>query len=125
MTLSEFCVRWESRAQELERLGALVPAADLCRAMLTDLSQLELTKEEPPLSLKEAAALSGYSEAHLLRLVTQGKLLSLRAPGRHGRHAFRRTDLPQKPSGRHTLEAGVHDLASRLYGGKEARNGQS
>lgn len=125
MTMGEFRARWEARAAELERLGALVAAASLCRAMLEDLVLLEEPKDEAPLSLRDAAVYSGYSKAHLARMVSEGRLVSLRAPGGRGRHAFHRCDLPQKPGRRHTLEAGVHDLASRLYGGKEAKNGRS
>ena len=91
--------------------------------MLEDLLLLQEPTDEESLSIREAAAYSGYSEAHLARLVSEGRLVSLRV-GR-GRHAFRKGDLPQKPVRRHTLEAGVHDLASRLYGGKEAKNGRS
>jgi hypothetical protein len=81
---------------------------------------------EQILSMKEASQYSGYSEDQLARLVKQGKLPTLRAPGSRSRYAFRKADLPQKPGARHTLAAGVHDLASRLSKprGKEARNGR-
>ncbi|HYL31382.1 MAG TPA: hypothetical protein VEU27_15820, partial [Gemmatimonadales bacterium] len=78
---------------------------------------------EDILSMREASEHSGYSEDHLARLVKQGKLRTLRPPGNRGRHAFRRGDLPQKPGTRHSIDAGVHDLASRLLGGKERRHG--
>lgn len=123
MSPNELRAKWQARADELERLGALVPAGPLCRALLDDLAQLGKEEAEAALSLREAAEFSGYSKDHLSRLVKQGKLRTLRPPGSRGRYAFQRADLPQKPGARHTVPAGVHDLASRLYRGKEGRNG--
>lgn len=123
MSPDELRAKWQARTEELERLGALVPAGPLCRAVLEDLAQLRPEDDEEILSLREAAEYSGYSEDHLSRLVKQGRLRTLRPPGSRGRYAFQKADLPQKPGQRHTVPAGVHDLASRLYGGKEGRNG--
>jgi hypothetical protein len=126
MTLNELRAKLEAQAEEFDRLGAMVPAGKLVRALLDDLAALATTDDEEVLSMPEASAYSGYSEDHLARLVKQGKLATLREPGSRGRYAFRKADLPQKPGGRHTKDAGVHDLASRLSKprGKEAQNGR-
>lgn len=81
---------------------------------------------EDMVSMREASQHSGYSEDHLARLVKQGKLPTLRPAGSRARYVFRRGDLPQKPGAQHTINAGVHDLASRLSKsrGKEAQNGR-
>ena len=80
--------------------------------------------ENRVLSLTEAAASSGYSAAHLARLVKQGKLRTLRLPESRGRLSFRQGDLPRKPGAPHPSRAGVHELASRLdIRGKERRYG--
>jgi hypothetical protein len=124
MTLAQLRAKWATLASELEGLGALVPAGQFSRAFLEDLERLATTPAEELLTLREASAYSGYSEAHLARLVREGRLPTLRDPGARGRHTFRKVDLPQKPCAPHTVDAGVHDLASRLYRGKEGRHGR-
>ena len=116
----------EARAREFERFGALVNGAALCRALVQDLTQLQHARHNRVLSLAEASEISGYSQAHLARLVKQGKLRSLRPMGSRGRLTFSKADLPRKPGPHHTSGAGVHDLASRLgIRGKGGRNGQA
>jgi hypothetical protein len=75
------------------------------------------------LNLDEAARLSGYSEDHLARLVRERKIPDARPSGARGRLRLRRGDVPVKPGRRYTPDADVRDLASRLFGGKEGRNG--
>ncbi len=126
MTEAEFLGKWEARAAEYERLGILANAASLCRALLDDLAKVRVASENGVLSLAEAAGWSGYSQAHLSRLVKEGKLETLRAPGSRGRLSFRAADLPRKPGPQHSSDAGVHDLASRLgIRGKGGRHGQA
>jgi hypothetical protein len=110
---------------EFDRLGVLVPGAALCHAFLDDLAMMQPASEDRVLSLQEAASWSGYSVSHLARLVKEGKLKTLRPSGTRGRLTFRSADLPRKPSRRHTLDAGVHELASRLFGGREGRYARS
>lgn len=126
MTLNELRAKLEVQADELDRLGAIVPAGKLLRALITDLEAVAMANQDEVLSLREASAHSGYSEDHLARLVKQGRLSTLREPGSRGRYAFRKADLPQKPGRRHTPDAGVHDLASRLSKprGKEGHHGR-
>ncbi len=124
MTEAELIAKWEARAAEYEEVGAQVSGATLCRTFLQDLASVRAAIENRVLSLAEAAACSGYSMAHLARLVKQGKLRTLRAPQSRGRLSFRQGDLPRKPGSPHPSRAGVHELASRLFGGKERRYGQ-
>jgi excisionase family DNA binding protein len=126
MTLNQLRAKLEAQAEEFDRLGAMVPASKLCRSILHDLEMIGAEAWEI-LSMQEASQYSGYSEDHLARLVKQGKLPTLRPAGSRVRYAFRRGDLPQKPGGQHTSNAGVHDLASRLSTprGKEAHHGRS
>jgi hypothetical protein len=124
MTEAELIAKWEARATEYEQVGAQVSGATLCRTFLEDLASVRVANENRVLSLTEAAAWSGYSPAHLARLVRQGKLHTLRAPESRGRLSFRQGDLPRKPGAPHPSRAGVHELASRLFRGKERRYGQ-
>jgi hypothetical protein len=76
------------------------------------------------LSLAEAASRSGYSEEHLARLVRTGRIPDRRRPGSRGRIYIAAADLPTRPRRAHTPGADVHELASRLFGGKEGHHGQ-
>ena len=124
MREAELIAKWEARAAEYDQVGAQVSGATLCRTFLEDLASVRAANEDRVLSLAEAAALSGYSTAHLARLVKQGKLQTLRLPESRGRLSFRRGDLPRKPVAPHPSRAGVHELASRLgIRGKERLHG--
>jgi hypothetical protein len=124
MQIPEFLRKWRAEAEKMRQRGVLVSGAVLCDEMLNELEAALGGEAEQSLSLKEAAEISGYSGAHLARLVRQGTLPDLRPPGTTGRIRVRRADLPVKPRKTHTLPAGVHELASRLFGGKEAKNGR-
>lgn len=76
------------------------------------------------LSLEEASRLSGYSTEHLARLVRSGRIPDRRAPGSKGRICIQASDLPMRPRPAHNAHADVHELASRLFGGKEGHHGQ-
>jgi len=75
------------------------------------------------LSLAEASARSGYSQEHLARLVRTGRIPDLRPPGSKARIFIRASDLPARPASPHTERADVHELASRLLGGREGLHG--
>jgi hypothetical protein len=92
-------------------------AAELRAALAASATEL--------LSLDQAAARSGYSKDHLGRLVREGKIPDQRPPGTRGRLAIRAHDLPRKPARSDNGRADVHDLASRLYRGKEGHHGHS
>jgi hypothetical protein len=124
--LIQLAERLEVRARDFEQLGILVNGAALSRVIAQELRSAISAEEDRPMSLAEAAAHSGYSEAHLRRLVKLGRLRTLRPPGTRGRLRFRLGDLPRKPGKAHTQNAGVHELASRLFGGKkEGHHGRS
>jgi hypothetical protein len=123
MTEAELITKWEARAAEYEEVGAQVSGATLCRTFLEDLASVQAANENRVLSLAEAAAWSGYSAPHLARLVKQGRVRTLRLPESRGRLSFRQGDLPRKPGSPHPSGAGVHELASRLFGGKERLHG--
>lgn len=80
--------------------------------------------DEELLPLDEAARRSGYSPEHLARLVRGGIIPDQRPPRSRGRVYIRACDLPTRPKRRHTPRADVHELASRLYGGREGHHGQ-
>lgn len=75
------------------------------------------------LTLADASQRSGYSQGHLARLVRDGRIPDMRPPGSRGRIRIRLSDLPARPGATHTQCADVHELASRLYGGREGRHG--
>ena len=82
------------------------------------------TAERRLLSLAESARRSGYSEEHLARLVRTGRIPDRRRPGSRGRIYIAAADLPTRLQRAHTPSADVHELASRLFGGKEGHHGQ-
>ena len=94
MTREDFLTRWTARCNELERLGAQVNGAKLCREVLADFEAVMTSEDEALLGLEAAADRSGYSKDHLRRLHHQGKLPA-RRDGR--RLFFRVGDLPRKP----------------------------
>ena len=100
----------EARARALEWAAGRVELA---------LAQAEVE----PLTLAEASTRSGYSEQHLARLVRAGQIPDQRPPGSKARIYIRASDLPTRPQKTHTQSADVHELASRLYGGREGRYG--
>jgi hypothetical protein len=125
MTRDEFLTKWAEQAEQMRRRQVLVSGAELCLEFLEDFHRVEVSEQEAVLTLRQAAETSGYSRAHLGRMVREGRLRTLRLPGSKGHLTFRRADLPQKPTASNTARAGRHDLASRLFGGKEAMNGRS
>jgi excisionase family DNA binding protein len=125
MTRDELLNKWAGHAELLSRWQCWVYGPDICAEFLADFERFEKAKQEEVLTLEEAAQVTGYSAAHIARLARDGKLRSLRPPGSRSRYRFQRSDLPQKPTSSNTAGAGVHDLASRLLGGKEGRNGRS
>jgi hypothetical protein len=117
--------RWRDEANQLRRRGQ-IHQAHLIESLAAELDEVLVATRSEVLTLRGAAERSGYSEAHLARLVKQGKLPTLRPVGSRGRLTFEAADLPRKPAGRQLTDAGVHDLASRLSKprGKEAQNGR-
>ena len=86
-------LRWQARRAELARLHALVDGAQLCDELLTELDNAVRSSADDLVTLKQAAALSGYSADHLGRLLRDG---TLRNSGRRNAPRIRRADLPRK-----------------------------
>ena len=106
----------------MEIRNAQVDGAALVTEILDDLANELQVEEEKPLSLRQAAEVSGYSQEHLARLVREKGLRTLRPEGSRGRHSFRLRDLPRKPGHGNRGTAEGHDLAKRLFGGREGHH---
>jgi hypothetical protein len=91
--LDDLRAKWCTRRDEFARFRASVDGATLCDELLADLDNVLLERNDEALTLRAAAALSGYTVDHLARLIRQGKL-----PNAGRRHAPRvsRSDLPRK-----------------------------
>src|SRR5688572_23117786 len=74
MTPTEIIDRWTARRDELRRLNASVDGAALCDELLADLKSVAADPAQKPVTVRQAAQLSGYSEDHIGRLVRDGKL---------------------------------------------------
>lgn len=85
--------RWRADAAVLRRRGAptVADALEACAAELEAAVDAWLVEE---LSIREAAAESGYSEDHLRELVRTDQLAGRNA---NGRVRVRRSDLPRRP----------------------------
>ena len=83
---------WRAQAEGLRQFGAdaQAKAVDRCADRLEEAFRLE---SDTVLSLQEAADESGYSAAHLGRMVRDGKVPNA---GRPGAPRIRRRDLPRK-----------------------------
>src|SRR5438876_11150809 len=123
MTREEFHAKWAARHAEWEKLGALVSGAKMCEEFIADFENVLTSHDEAVLNTNQAAAMTGYSRAQLLRQYKEGRLRG----HKKGKHVFFRAgDLPRKPRGVPTrrLEPGVvadektsesaRHLASRL-----------
>ena len=106
---------WRAFADE-SRARALEWAADTVENALR-------SADAEVLPLDEAAERSGYSEEHLARLVRTGRIPDMRKPGSRGRIYIRISDLPTRLPQAHTPSADVHELASRLLGGRKGHHG--
>ena len=97
MSLHELLAKWQARQEDWHRLGVQVGGAAVADEILTDLHAMMGASALEPLTLREAAMLSGYTVDHLQRLVAAGQLENI---GRKGRPRIRRGDLPVKPGHR-------------------------
>lgn len=113
-----------AKAGELRQAFADEPRARTLEWAAERIESALRSSESQLLSLTEAAARSGYSEEHLSRLVRTGRISDRRLPGSRGRIWIAAGDLPVRPGRAHTPVADVHELASRLFGGKGGHHGQ-
>jgi hypothetical protein len=85
---------WRERATELRRFGA-EPQAVTLEAVAAELEAALRAADDEELTLKEAAAESGYSAERLRHKVAEGDVPNA---GRKGAPRIRRADLPRKAS---------------------------
>ena len=83
----------DARKEAFARVNALVDGAKLVNNFLADLRELELAEPERIVTLKVAAEVSGYSAAHLARLIRQGRVPN---KGRRGSPRISINDLPPR-----------------------------
>ena len=121
--LAQLSDSWRARAQQLRDHGAAEGPARAYEVAAAELDAAMRAGEDELLPLRRAAEASGYSEGQLARLVRAGRIPDLRPPGSRRRIFIRAADLPKRAKKSHVGSADVHELASRLFGGKEARNG--
>ena len=120
MTRDELVSKYHRRKAEFAKVNAQVDGAVICGEILSDLELLWVAEAEEVLTLDQAAERSGYSKEHLARMVRQGKIRDSRPPGSKGRIFVRAADLPLRPPQYHNRTTDAHELASRLFGGREA-----
>jgi len=95
-SVSALVARWREDAELLSGHGC-ISESKIC---LKHADELEATLQEwesEVLTVAEAAAESGYSQARLRELAREGKLPDARAPGSQGPIGIRRRDLPRRP----------------------------
>ena len=110
MLVSALPTHWRARATELERFA---PAAAEAFNDAADQLESALQSKADSVTIKEAAALGGFSTDHIQRLVASGRIENV---GRKGRPRIRRDDIPTKP-GFATLQRAKlqkHSTNSRL-----------
>lgn len=106
---SEFVTRWSRRAEEMDRLRALVDGAQLIADVLADIQQLDRAGLES-VTLRDASALGGYSLDHLQRLVASGQIENV---GKRYRPRIRRSSVPVKPGHSLPSRTATDDVSDR------------
>jgi hypothetical protein len=92
MLFSEFVESLEKRVLSYERVPAEVDAATLCRDVLGE-ARLVQPDDDRWVPIKEAAAISGFSEPHLRRMRKRGEVVAT-GEGRSARYQVK--GLPRK-----------------------------
>ncbi len=93
MTPRELARAWRTDATVLRKHGAEVLAGSL-EQCADELEHVLAAGGDDVLTLAEASVASGYSVAHLRRLIASGVLRNV---SKAGRPRLRRADLPRKP----------------------------
>jgi multidrug efflux pump subunit AcrA (membrane-fusion protein) len=121
--LDELRARWRARREEFARFHATIEGATLCDELLAEFDSALQALDDEVLTLRDAAAVSGYTADHLARLIRQGRLPNA---GRRRAPLVRRRDIPIKatrPSRRtdaasYNPRSDARSLVRRLrYGG--------
>ena len=105
--------RWREGAEMLTGHGC-VSESKIC---LKHADELEATLQEwesEVLTIAEAAAETGYSEAHLRELAREGTLPDGRESGSHGPIRIRRGDVPRRPGWSRHADSGLDEFVQRL-----------
>lgn len=90
----------------MRRRGVLVSGAAICDEILRDVEAVFDSELARPLTLREAASVSGYSEDHLGKLIRQGRLTNV---GRKGSPRVRAGELPRRPGATTPGRGGGYD----------------
>lgn len=93
-SLTDLVERFHQEAEILQRWGAGTLAAAVETAAVR-VEEAVVAWQNEELTVAEAAAESGYSTAHLRRLLAESRLENA---GSTGRPRIRRSDLPRKPN---------------------------
>ena len=112
-----------AKATEFRQAFGQEPLARALEWAADQVEQAFTRSQGESVSLQEASHRSGYSKAHLARLVRTGRIPDRRLPGSKSRIYIRASDLPVRPGKEHSQGADVHELASRLLGGREGHHG--
>ena len=102
--------RWTQTAATFRASQATVDGAALCEQFVIDLESLDQDGSDDALTVAEAAEYSGFSAAHIRRLVNDGKLS---ANGRAHARRVRRGDLPRKPRVLASAAPNMHVLPAK------------
>ena len=115
---------WREEAERFEKHGCSEVAATY-KILADELERDLITWGTELLSIKEAAAESGYSEETLRRRVRKGEIAAERSNGKNSHLKLRRGHLPKKPVRRkaastspitYNPEEDARDIAQRLGG---------
>lgn len=90
----ELLARWEARRADPIVARGLVTLGEIADELIIELRALRTEENDARLTLKEAAATSGYSVDWLQKQVATGAIPNA---GRKGKPAIRHSDLPRKP----------------------------
>jgi hypothetical protein len=113
-----------AKAKEFREAFADEPRARSLEWAAQKIEEALRDESDQLLTLPQAAEISHYHPDSLARMVREGQIPDLRPPNSKGPIRIRRGDLPIKPGWRHTPDADVRELASRLAKrGKEGRYG--
>ena len=107
MTVDRLVSQWREDAVVLRRRGAN-SRADLLEQCVAELEQAQRDTEAELMTVAEAAVESGYSEAHVRRMVADGSVPNM---GRPGSPRVCRGDLPRKL----TTESSGPDLVGSVF----------
>jgi hypothetical protein len=109
MTTTDLITRWETLREAYAQAGAWVEGTRIIDAFLADIDAVSGQTAGTLLTLREAAALSGYSVEHLGRLIRQGALPNA---GKHHAPRIRLADLPQRPGHFARSAKGSYDVVT-------------